>query len=187
MSCAEIIFKILELAALSITAWFILRYWKETQNMKYRMIEQNKLTGMQIKGANMPILDVTIEHVKPSPEMANLQLQFAYDLFLMNKGSGPAFNVSIQRFPSQVRGQKEALRDSPNSQIEHFQKEFNIVGKDEKVKFHREHSNSYRSYTLNVKFYDIFKDHYGWEFEGDRDGLSLKKFEILRSEDKLFQ
>lgn len=170
---------------LGITALFIILYWKETQRMKYQMIEQNKLTNKQIKSSNMPILDAMIEQVKPSPEMAHLQMQFAYDIFLLNKGSGPAFNISIQRYPSEGRTQKEAIHDSPNSQIEHFQNKINIIGKDEKVLVHREHSNSYRSYTLKVRFFDIFIDHYEWEFEGDRDGLALKKYEILRSEDKL--
>jgi hypothetical protein len=132
----------------------------------------------------MPILDAIIELVKPSPDMAHFQIQFAYDLFLVNKGSGSAFNISIQRNPSNVCGQKEAVCAAPNVQIEHFQREIKIIGKDEKVFVHREHSDSYRKYTLKIMFYDIFRDRYEWEFEGDRDGLSLKTYYILRSEDK---
>src|SRR3990172_12040997 len=98
------------LIVLIVTAIFIMYYWKETQEMKRQMIEQNKLTKKQIKSSNMPILDAIIEQVKPEPEMALLPIEFAYDLFLVNKGSGPAFNISIQRYPSDVSGQKEALR-----------------------------------------------------------------------------
>jgi hypothetical protein len=83
-----------------------------------------------------------------------------------------------------VYGQKEAVREAPNIQIEPFQKDIKIIGKDEKVFVNREHSDSYKSFTLKIIFNDIFRDRYEWEFEGDRDGLSLKTYDILRSEDK---
>lgn len=179
-----IVFQILNLFVLAVTAWFIIRYWKETQEMKCQMIEQNRLAKKQIKSSNMPILDAIIEEVKASQVMDKFQMQFAYDLFLVNKGSGTAFNISIHRHPSNVRGQKELVHAAHSAQIDHFQRDIKIIGKDEKVFVHREQSDSYRAYTLNIMFYDIFRDRYEWEFEGDRDGLSLKTYVIFRSEDK---
>ena len=184
MTCTETLFQTLNFIVLAVTAFFIIRYWKETQEMKCQMIEQNRLAKKQIKSSNMPILDAIIEQVKPSPNIAHFQMQFAYDLFLVNKGSGAAFNISIRRTTSNVHGQKETVRAAPNVQIENFQRDIKIIGKDETVFVHREQSDSYRAFTLKIMFYDIFRDRYEWEFEGDRDGLSLKTYDILRSEDK---
>ncbi|MEW6739159.1 MAG: hypothetical protein AB1325_04555 [Nitrospirota bacterium] len=167
----------------AVTAIFVICYWRETQKMKLQMIEQNKLAHKQLKSSNMPILDLIIEDVKLPPDIAEHQPQFSYDLFLINKGSGPAFDISIQRLPSDIYGQKETVRGTPDVQIKSFQRNRNIIGKDEKILVYREHSNSYRAFTLKVSFYDIFRDRYEWEFQGDREGLSLKRYEILRAED----
>ncbi len=115
--------------------------------------------------------------------MGPFPMQFCYDLAIKNKGNGPAFNVSVQRIPSDTRGQKELVRSTPTSQIEPFQKSISIIGKDEKVFIHREHSNSYRSFTLNVLFYDVLRDRYLSEFSGDRDDITIKKWDILQLED----
>ncbi len=178
------IIQALTLITLVVTATFILLYLKETQKMNYQMREQNRLTKKQIKSLNIPILDAIIEQVNPRPDLAHLKMEFAYDLFLVNRGSGAALNILIKRIPSIVRGQKEITHETARVQIDNFQKEINIIGKDQKVFIHREHSDSYREFTLKIMFSDIFRDHYEWEFEGDRDGLTLKTFEIFRSEDK---
>jgi hypothetical protein len=166
----------------AVTAVFIILYWKETQRMKNKMIEQIEITKKQLKSSNMPVLDAIIEIVKPDPELAQYPMQFCYDIFLINKGSGPAFSISIQRIPSNTRGQKEALRGVPVGEIGPFQKSINIIGINEKVLVHRELSDSYKAYTLNVLFRDIFGDRNATEFSGDRDGLSLGKYEVMRIE-----
>lgn len=178
------IIQTLSLFTLAVTAIFIYWYLKETKKMTFQMIEENRLTKKQIKSLTMPILDAIIEQVIPRPDLDHFQMDFAYDLFLVNRGSGAAFNILIKRIPSNVRGQKEIIRETPKVQIEHFQRDINIIGKDQKVFIRREHSDSYRAFTLKIIFYDIFKDRYEWEFEGNREGLSLKKYEIFRSEDK---
>ena len=65
MTCTETLFQTLNLIVLAVTAFFIIRYWEETQEMKRQMIEQNRLAKKQIKSSNMPILDAIIEQVKP--------------------------------------------------------------------------------------------------------------------------
>ncbi|MHC1743685.1 MAG: hypothetical protein AB9873_11720 [Syntrophobacteraceae bacterium] len=186
MTCAETVnATIAGIAAViyAVTAVFVILYWKETQRMKDQMMEQIGVSKKQLKSSTMPVLDAIIHTVKPKPEMAGSQIQFAYDLFLVNKGSGPAFNVSVQRTPSVTRSQKEAVRSAPVQQIDHFHKAINIIAKDERVFIHREHSDSYRAYTLNVLFYDVLRDRYTSEFHGDRDELSLKTYDIMRLED----
>jgi hypothetical protein len=164
----------------AVTAVFIILYWKETQRMKNKMIEQIELSKKQLKSSTMPVLDAIIESVKPDPAFAQYPMQFCYDIFLINKGSGPAFKISIQRIPSDTRGQKEALRGAPVGQIDHFQKSINIIGINEKVLVHREHSDSYKAYTLKILFRDIFGDRYTTEFSGDRDGLALNNYDVMR-------
>ena len=61
MTCTETLFQTLNFIVLAVTAFFIIRYWKETQEMKCQMIEQNRLAKKQIKSSNMPILDAIIE------------------------------------------------------------------------------------------------------------------------------
>ena len=186
MTCfetASVIIAGISTVVLAVTAVFIILYWKETQKMKDQMIEQIKLGRKQVKASVMPVLDIVIETVKPNPDIP-FPMQFCYDLVVRNKGEGPAFNVSIQRIPSDTRGQKEAVRSTPAGQIEPFHKSFSIIGKNEKVFLHREYSNSYRAFALNVLFYDVLKDRYLSEFSGDRDGIIIKKWDILRLEEE---
>jgi hypothetical protein len=186
MTCAEVLnttISAISAVIYLVTAVFVIRYWKETQRMKNQMIEQIDLGKKQLRSSNMPVIDAIIEQVKPDPEMAKFPMQFCYDLVLVNKGSGPAFNVYVQRIPSSTHGQKEAVRAQPSTQIKHFQKTVNIIGKDERVCLHREHSESYRAFTLIVVFYDVFRERHESEFSGDRDGLSLNKYAVVQFED----
>ena len=186
ITCAEVVnatIAAISAAIYAVTAVFVIRYWKETQRMKNQMIEQIDLGRKQLRSSNLPVIDAIIEQVKPDPEMAQYPMQFCYDLVLVNKGIGPAFNVYARRVPSSTPGQKEAVREQPSTQIEHFQKTVNIIGKDERVRLHREHSDSYRAFTLSVSFYDVFRERHESEFSGDRDGLSLRKYTVVQLED----
>jgi hypothetical protein len=62
--------------------------------MKEEMMEQSRLyrTGMKI--SNMPIIDFQIQKAPPNTG-------YVYDLFIINKGGGPAFNVLAQTIPHQ--------------------------------------------------------------------------------------
>jgi len=164
-----------------VTAYFIVLYWRETQNMKLQMIEQNCIANKQLKGSMMPILDIRFEKGQPPPEFVGGQIQFSYDVFVHNKGKGPAFNINIQRFVSETRGQKEVVRNPPISPLEHFQKTLNMIGVGESIKVHTERSDSYRSFTIMIRFSDVFKDNYEWIYEGDRDGVSIKSFNLFKN------
>jgi len=167
----------------AVTAIFVIFYWKETQRMKNQMIEQIDLGKKQLRISNMPVIDAIIEQGKTDPEMAQNPMTFCYDLFLVNKGSGPAFKIFAKIVPSSVRGQREGLTATPSTQINHFQKTINIIGKDERLLLRRERSDSFRAFTLHVLYYDVFGKRHESEFSGDRDGLSLKKYTVVQLED----
>lgn len=52
MTYAEIIFESLNLIVLSVTAIFVILYWKETQSMKLQMVEQNRISDLTVKATN---------------------------------------------------------------------------------------------------------------------------------------
>jgi len=168
------------LFVLLVTAIFIICYWAETQEMKNEMIAQNKLNSHAIKSSLLPVIDVQFEKVKSAPEMAQFPIQFAYDIFLENKGNGPAFNVLVQRLvmPNENR-QKMALRQTSGGKLAQFTKKIPMIGRGERVKIHREHSDSYEYIQIKVSYKDHFKDLHKSAFEGDRDGLELKEYPVL--------
>lgn len=180
----QIVFQALTVLVLSFTLLYIISYWKETQDMKHQMIKQNELTLTRMKIDNMPIMDISIQQIEPDPNIAMIgQIQFGYDIFLINKGCTPAFKVSIQRFPLDKRTQKEAVSGLPRG-IKYVIRDFNIIGKDERVQVCREFSPSFQSFQLIIRFRDVFKDNYEWIFEGSRDALKLKNYEIIKTQDK---
>jgi hypothetical protein len=142
--------------------------------MKLQMVEQNRLSNRQLKGSKMPILDIRFEKIEPPDEIGGGQFHYNYDVVIHNKGSGPAFNVHLQRLVSETRGQKEALRNPPRMQIEHLHKSINIIGAGEAVRVHRERSDSYRSFTIIVRFSDVFK-------ENGSSGFQVAKGFMLRA------
>jgi len=170
------------LFVLLITAIFIIFYWAETQEMKNEMVTQNKLNLQAIKSSLLPVIDVQFEKVKSAPEMAQFPIQFAYDIFLENKGNGPAFNVLVQRLvvPNENR-QKMALRQTSRGKLGQFTKKITMIGRGERVKIHREHSDSYEYVQIKVSYRDHFKDLHKSAFGGDRDGLELKEYPVLEA------
>ena len=170
------------LIALIITAVFIIFYWAETQEMKNEMITQNKINSQAIKSSLLPVIDVQFEKVKSLPEMAQFPIQFAYDIYLENKGNGPAFNVRIQRLvvPNKNR-QKTALKQTSRGKLEQFTKKIPMIGRGERVKIHREHSDSYEYVQIKISYRDHFRDLHKSAFGGDRDGLELEEYPVLEA------
>lgn len=168
------------LIVLLITAIFIILYWGETQDMKNEMITQNELNSQAIKSSLLPVIDVQFEKVKPDHEMAQFSIQFAYDIILENKGNGPAFNVFVQRLivPGENR-QKMAVRQTSRGKLSQFSKKIHMIGRGERVKIHRENSDSYEYVRIKVSYRDHFRDFHKSTFEGDRDGLDLKEYPAL--------
>lgn len=173
---------LLTLITLIITAVFVIRYWKETQIMKEAMITQNNVSTQSLKSSLLPVLDVQFETVKADPEVPpQWNVQFAYDIFIENKGNGPAFNVNVQRIVIPDKNQqKKALRPQPQSKLEQFTKKIHMIGRGEKIKVYREHSDSIEHVNIAVTYRDHFKDMHKCVFEGDRDSLKLVEYPILQ-------
>lgn len=177
---SQLFIEILTLFALIITAVFVIKYWEETQEMKNEMITQNKISSQSLKSSLLPVIDVQFEQVQADPEMAQYPVEFAYDIFLENKGNGPAFNVFVQRLiiPNKNR-QKIAVRQGSRGKLGQFTKKIKMIGRGEKVKIYREQSDSYEYVRIKVSYRDHFRDLHKISFEGDRDGLELKEYPVI--------
>ena len=170
---SKLILEILTLVVLFVTMVFVMMYWAETQQMKAEMINQNKISFQNIKSQNMPIVDLQLELVKPSPD-------FAYDLFLVNKGNGPAFKIITQRFINpEENKQKIATHGPPNTKIKAFIKKTSMLGVGEKAEIHREHSNSYEHMKIAVSYRDHFGEMHKSVFRGDRNGIEILEYPLL--------
>lgn len=176
-----IIIDILTLITLIVTAFYVIKYWEETQAMKREMITQNRISSQSLKSSLLPVLCVQLETVKADPDLSQSKIQFAYDIFVENIGNGPAFNVSVQRsiIPDENK-QKLALRPTPRHKLEQFSKTIPMIGRGERTKIHREHSDSYEYVRIKVSYKDHFRDLHKCIFEGDRDGLKLKDYPVLQ-------
>ena len=181
-----LLIQVVVLFTLIVTAYYVIKYWEETQAMKKEMIIQNKLSSLTLKSALLPVLDVQFERVKAEPEMAQFETQFAYDIFIENKGNGPAFNVFVQRLivPGENK-QKQAVRQTSRGKLSQFTKPIHMIGRGEKVKIHREQSDSYEYVRIIVSYRDHFRDLHKSTFEGDRDGLKLKEYPVLEDYQKI--
>ncbi|MFH1933454.1 MAG: hypothetical protein ABIN18_17910 [Pseudomonadota bacterium] len=180
MGLMKLLIQILTLFTLIVTAYFVIKYWEETQEMKNEMITQNKISSQSLKSSLLPVIDVYFERVKSAPEMAQFEVQFAYDIFLENKGNAPAFDVLVQRLivPGENK-QKRAIRHTSRGKLSQFNKTVHMIGRGEKVNIHREQSDSYEYVRIKVSYWDHFRDLHKSTFEGDRDGLILKGYPIL--------
>jgi len=130
---SQLFIDLLTLFTLIVTAVFVIKYWEETQKMKNEMITQNKISHQSLKSSLLPVIDVQFEKIKPDPEMAQFPIQFAYDIFLENKGNGPAFNVLVQRLivPGENR-QKIAVKQTSRGKLGQFSKKIHMIGRGEK-------------------------------------------------------
>lgn len=177
----DFILKLLTLIVLFVTMVFVMMYWAETQQMKKEMINQNKIAAQSLKASLLPALDVQFETVKADPGLSHFKIEFAYDIFIENKGNGPAFDVTVQRLiVTEKNKQKMAIKSQPQSKLEHFSKKIHMIGRGERVKLYREHSGSFEYVKITVLYRDHFKDLHKSVFEGDRDGLILKDYPVLQ-------
>ena len=176
-----LLIQVLTLFALIVTAYYVIKYWEETQAMKKEMITQNVLSSITLKSSLLPVLDVQFEKVKGNPETGQFEIQFAYDLFIENKGNSTAFNVLIQRviIPGGNK-QKQALIKTTAGKLGSLSKTIPMIGRGERVKIHRERSDSYEYFRITVSYRDHFRDLHKSIFEGSRDGLKLKDYPVLK-------
>lgn len=178
---SQLFIDLLTLFALIVTAVFVIKYWAETQEMKHQMVKQNQISVQSIQALNMPLIDLQLEVVKSDPQFAHAQIQFAYDIVLINKGNGPAFKIIVQRFTDPEKNkQKLALHGPPKTKLRTFLKKASILGKGEGLKIYREQSDSYEYMRLVVSYRDYFRERHQIVFEGDRDGIELKEYPALK-------
>jgi len=130
--------------------------------------------------AGFPIVDIELARVKASPEFAQFEVQFAYDIFLHNKSSAAISNIRVVRtiIPDKNR-QKMLVHQTAQQKLKPFQKTINVLGPDESNKIYREHSPSYEFMHLTIIYKDQHDKLFQCTFEGDREGLRLTSKEIL--------
>lgn len=181
----------LTLGVLIYTAYYVKEYWKETQIMKEQMIgqtkeminqtkisshmneqmiTQTKISSQTLKASLLPLLDVSIEFV------SHFTADFAYDIYLHNKGNGPAFNITVL----QTITKRNRLRPTSRGNLKGFSKKIPIIGKDERTKIHTEHSDSYDYFKIKAMYRNPFGELQHCVFEGNRDGLKLKEHPMLK-------
>ena len=133
------------------------------------------------QAAGIPLVDIQLSRVTASPEFAQFEIQFAYDIVLHNKSNAAISNINIVRtIISDKNRQKIAVHQPTLQKLQSFQKAINVLGPEERSKIYREHSPSYEFMRINVMYEDQYDKLFRCTFEGDRDGMRLTKKEILR-------
>jgi putative lipoic acid-binding regulatory protein len=123
---------------------------------------------------SIPIIDIELVRVTASPEFAQYETQFSYDIILHNKNNEAISNIHVVRtIKPDKNKQKIALRESSQPKLKPFQKVINAVGPGESVKIGREFSSSYEFMNITVTYNDQYDKSFRSVFEGDRDGLRL--------------
>lgn len=189
---SQLFIDLLTLFTLIVTAVFVIKYWEETQDMKNQMIQQTKemveqtkisshmneqmitqtkISSQALKASLLPLLDVSIEMIRPFTE------DFAYDVRLHNKGNGPAFNITIIQWITK----RDTLRPPTTGDIKPFEKRIPIIGKGETVTLHKERSDSHDSFAIKVMYKNLLGDLEHCIFEGNRDGLKVKEHPMLKA------
>jgi hypothetical protein len=166
--CWNLVIQAAILATLAVSAIFIIKYWRETQKMKNEMVKQNDIATKNMMLAHMPI---------PAVELEQGGEKFTFDAFIINKGAGPAFKVTALTLPLDKLTHKAAATGK-TGKLQPQQRGFEIIGKEERVQFFREFSDSYRLFQVRIIFSDIFHQSYMWTYEGDRDGVKLKEYSV---------
>jgi hypothetical protein len=92
----------------------------------------------------IPLVDLKLARVKASPEFAQFEVQFAYDIILHNKSNTPISDIRTTRLiiPGKNR-QKIAIHQSMQGKLRPFQKAINVLAPNESKNIYREHSSSY--------------------------------------------
>lgn len=158
---ASILLSIATLDTLIVTAIYIFKYWKETERT-------NELSLKNTAYSRLPILDFKVEVHYQDDEMK----YFDERVSLHNKGYGPAFEVYLWKAPLPDNSQKRAVtgKSGPNN---HVQKTYNLVGQGESIFFYQEDGYPAKEIQITVRFRDMFKQRFEWEYKGAPQLLQL--------------
>jgi hypothetical protein len=169
LSESEITTTLLNIATLGtlvVTAIYIFKYWKETQRT-------NKITLKNMAYSRLPILDF-----KTEVHYQDAQATYYDELIsITNKGYGPAFHVSLQKLPLPDNAQRSAMtgKTGPNNP---FQKTYPIVGVGETFVFCREDGYPTKEIQIVIRFKNMFKERFEWEYKGAPQRLQLSRWHI---------
>ena len=163
---ASILLGIATLETLIVTAIYIFKYWKETQRT-------NELSRKNMAYSRLPILDFKVEVQYQDHEMKYFQERIS----LLNKGYGPAFGVYLSKVPLPDNAQKKATtgKSGPNN---HFQKTYNLIGPGECIFFYTENGCPAKEVQIVIRFANMFKERFEWEYKGPPQQLQLSRWHI---------
>lgn len=174
----------LTLVVLSITMFFVILYWSETQRMKEEMINQNKISFQNIKIQNMPLIDIQLQDVKYNynKTIPQQQMQFPYEIFLINKGNGPAFNIITTRYLTpEENAQQRVILKQDQKKIQPFVKKTKMVGVSDKIKIRRESSCSTESWKIEVSYEDYFRERHKIVFRGNIHNIEISEYPHMKN------
>ncbi len=161
-----ILLSIATLETLGVTAIYIFKYWKETQRT-------NEITLRNIAYSRLPILNFRVEE-----HHQDAQATYYDELIsIINKGDGPAFDVSLQKLPLPDNAQKRATTGKIG-QNNPFQKTYNIIGVGETFVFYRENGYPAKEIQIMIRFMNMFKERFEWEYKGAPQNLQLSRWHI---------
>lgn len=73
-----------------------------------------------------------------------------------------------------------AIRPPANTRLRSFVKNMNVIAEGGREIIHYERSNSYEYMKVTVSYQDWFGERFESVFEGNRDGLKLVSYPILK-------
>jgi len=164
----------LSFAAVVVTAIFIILYWKETRRLVNATRNAVGISQKTLEASNknlyyssMPVIGFITERVSPTNVV----------VFVRNTGKGPAFNLSAVKTPLPDNGQMAAATGASGIN-QPIQKNYPIIGPEEKFRFLHEANYAAKRVQVRVIFSDIFRRKFLWVFEGKQDELQLREWNI---------
>ena len=161
-----ILLGIATLETLIVTAIYIFKYWRETKRT-------NELSLKNMAYNRLPIPDFKVEVHYQDPQMKYYDERIS----ILNKGYGPAFNVSLWKIPLPDNAQKRAITDKsgPNN---HVQKTYNLISPGESILFYQEDGYPAKEVQICIRFTNMFNERFEWEYKGPPQHLQLSRWHI---------
>lgn len=162
--------------AISITGIYVIKYWEEAQKTKEEIIVQNKIGFQNLKASLLPLVFVELQHYNYPPGSNSP----VYDLYLNNRGKGPAFKIIFRRQAEQRQFcQANAVHNVSGQPLTTPLKTIDFLGAGDRIKLFTERSDSYQQMTLSVRYADIFYDWHDVVFKGNRDHIALIEYPTI--------
>jgi hypothetical protein len=165
---ATILLSVATLETLIVTAIYIFKYWKETQRT-------NELSFKNMAYNKLPIFDFKVKVHYQSPD----RIYYDEQISIVNKGYGPAFNVTLWKSPLPGNTQKRIVYGGNKTEINgHRDKKYNIISPGESFYFYHEDGHPAKEIKIKVLFRDMFNQRFEWEYTGAPQQLRLSRWHI---------